>query len=341
MFDNSNLFRWATSELSQDAFICWLLSWADSSYANKNPEMHNAGKIFVNYLLELSNESPISNENIVVRKQLDSADIVAEIGKNYILLIEDKTDTSEHGDQLDRYKTAIQARYPDRKILPIFCKTGNQSNYKKAKKSGYSLLLRKDFLNILMEIKKNGLENNIFDDFLSLLDFREKETQSFLHLHPNDWSRHSWQGFFLSLQDAFPDLNWGYVANAQGGFMGAWWHFGAWSGWQTYLQIEEKSLVMKLGCWTEKHIPSARASVRNRWLKTLEAANKESGIIITPPVRRGNGRSMTAALVSSGNDWIQLDENQLIDFDSTVIFLRKAMAVIDKARSDLTFAENK
>jgi len=24
-----NLFRFATSELSQDAFICWLASWAD------------------------------------------------------------------------------------------------------------------------------------------------------------------------------------------------------------------------------------------------------------------------------------------------------------------------
>ncbi|ATI12567.1 MULTISPECIES: PD-(D/E)XK nuclease family protein [Acetobacter] len=341
MFDNTNLFRWATSELSQDAFICWLLSWADSSCASKDLKMHNAGKIFVNYLLELSKENPISSENIVVKKQLDSADIVAEIGKNLILLIEDKTDTAEHGNQLDRYKTAIQARYPNRKILPIFCKTGNQSNYKKAKKSGYNLLLRRDFLNVLIKIKESGLENNIFNDFLSLLDFREKETQSFLHLHPNDWSRYSWQGFFLSLQEVFPDLNWGYVANAQGGFMGAWWHFGAWSGWQTYLQIEEKSLVMKLGCWTEKHLPAARSSVRNRWLKTLKAANKESDITITPPVRRGNGRSMTAALVSSESNWIQLDKNKLIDFDATVTFLRKAMAVIDKARSDLTFADNK
>lgn len=50
---------------------------------------------------------------------------------------------------------------------------------------------------------------------------------------------------------------------------------------------------------------------------------------------------MTAALVSSESNWIQLNKNQLIDFDATVTFLRKAMAVIDKARSDLTFADNK
>ena len=27
-----NLFKFATSELSQDAFICWLLSWAKKDY---------------------------------------------------------------------------------------------------------------------------------------------------------------------------------------------------------------------------------------------------------------------------------------------------------------------
>ncbi|MGY6771050.1 hypothetical protein OQZ28_15420, partial [Komagataeibacter sp. NFXK3] len=29
--------------------------------------------------------------------------------------------------------------------------------------------------------------------------------------------------------------------------MGAWWHYGAWSGWETYLQIEQESLVLRLG----------------------------------------------------------------------------------------------
>lgn len=29
---NPNLFKFATSELSQDAFICWLLSWAEKDY---------------------------------------------------------------------------------------------------------------------------------------------------------------------------------------------------------------------------------------------------------------------------------------------------------------------
>jgi hypothetical protein len=31
-----NLFQFATKELSQDAFICWLLAWADENCKQKN-----------------------------------------------------------------------------------------------------------------------------------------------------------------------------------------------------------------------------------------------------------------------------------------------------------------
>lgn len=31
-----NLFEFATSELSQDAFLCWLASWADVRLKTKN-----------------------------------------------------------------------------------------------------------------------------------------------------------------------------------------------------------------------------------------------------------------------------------------------------------------
>nr|WP_260390277.1 hypothetical protein [Ornithobacterium rhinotracheale] len=30
MAEKPNLFQYATSELSQDAFLCWLIAWADA-----------------------------------------------------------------------------------------------------------------------------------------------------------------------------------------------------------------------------------------------------------------------------------------------------------------------
>jgi hypothetical protein len=35
-----NLFSYATSELSQDAFICWLLSWASLEYKDVDGQLH-------------------------------------------------------------------------------------------------------------------------------------------------------------------------------------------------------------------------------------------------------------------------------------------------------------
>ena len=47
-----NLFTHATSELSQDAFILWLLEWADSECATEDKALHETAKEFVRLLLE-------------------------------------------------------------------------------------------------------------------------------------------------------------------------------------------------------------------------------------------------------------------------------------------------
>lgn len=38
--DRPNLFTYATSELSQDAFICWLAAWADPKFKDADPALH-------------------------------------------------------------------------------------------------------------------------------------------------------------------------------------------------------------------------------------------------------------------------------------------------------------
>ena len=40
MIEKPNLFSFATTELSQDAFIAWLLAWADTQYASADPQLH-------------------------------------------------------------------------------------------------------------------------------------------------------------------------------------------------------------------------------------------------------------------------------------------------------------
>ena len=56
----TNLFRYATSELSQDAFICWLMSYAKIANENENPEITKCALDFLHAIPQLSNVKNIS-----------------------------------------------------------------------------------------------------------------------------------------------------------------------------------------------------------------------------------------------------------------------------------------
>ena len=53
-----NLFAFATSELSQDAALCWLLAWADPSCAASDTAMHDTGRAFLELLYRLAPDAP-------------------------------------------------------------------------------------------------------------------------------------------------------------------------------------------------------------------------------------------------------------------------------------------
>jgi hypothetical protein len=43
-----NLFNIATSELSQDGFLTWLLQWGDNSSADENKDLHDIAQFLFN-----------------------------------------------------------------------------------------------------------------------------------------------------------------------------------------------------------------------------------------------------------------------------------------------------
>lgn len=46
-----NIFKYATKELSQDAFFCWLLSWSEEKYRNIHPELFNRSRTFLSHII--------------------------------------------------------------------------------------------------------------------------------------------------------------------------------------------------------------------------------------------------------------------------------------------------
>src|SRR5271166_6054436 len=124
-----NLFRFATSELSQDAMLCWLVEWADPAVAQHDPLLHKLGQSFLNLLFTkpgVQRSQPITR--IEIKRQYKNIDVLVIVDNAFALLIEDKAGTCEHSDQLRRYVAALKAEgFQEDHILPVFIQTGEQS----------------------------------------------------------------------------------------------------------------------------------------------------------------------------------------------------------------------
>jgi hypothetical protein len=98
-----NLFHFATKELSQDAVIAWLLQWASPSNKVHDAELHACGQAFLHALLKTSDvdfTEPI--EKVEVGRQWKNIDVWAKINDTQLLIIEDKTNSGRHSEQLTR-----------------------------------------------------------------------------------------------------------------------------------------------------------------------------------------------------------------------------------------------
>ncbi len=329
-----NIFDFATSELSQDAFICWLLSWATDECKDISPELADcARELVAAFLRRFESYGEVLADDIAeiitVQVQYKRIDVYCRMklqnGRIVSLIIEDKTYTSEHDDQLQRYLENIRDdEGPEDDIVGIYFKTGDQSSYEKVEEAGYKPFLRQDMLRILNNGRRAGVQHPIFLDYCEYLQRIEDRACSFGTLPLNEWDSYSWQGFYLELQKVLGG-NWGYVPNQSGGFMGFWWHSYDCEDCEVYLQLDEKRFCFEIAV-PEK---SARTSFRRQWYDAIMQASRNFSYPITKPKRFGHGRCMTVAILDG--DHRQSDANGILDLEATVKYLRKLEKVMDAA----------
>ncbi len=146
-----NLFAVATSELSQDALLVWLLRWADPKCEKFDGNLHACAVHFLRFLLGESEKYGI--QSVRVGRQWKGIDVWAEINDEYFLLIEDKKGTREHSNQLQRYLETAQDHYSKKgmTVVPVYFKLEEQGIWSGIDKSGYRVVLRHQFLNILKD----------------------------------------------------------------------------------------------------------------------------------------------------------------------------------------------
>jgi len=274
-----NLFAHATSELSQDAVLCWLLGWADPAAAQEDEALHRLGRSFVELLCEKANASvPGPAEKVKVQRQVSlrvpgsgrrrSADILARVGETHRILIEDKAGTREHSNQLADYRAALaNAEEGDRdddgafELVTVYVQTHEQSSYERVENADFCVVRRADLLRLFEDYHEGGGADRIALDFCDYLMELDRKIKAYEGCSLDEWhGRYTWQGFFTRLQDELGEGetrrgSWDYSNNPRGGHWSFWWAFQPVEDGELYLQLESAS---------SEDVDHSRAAVRVR-----------------------------------------------------------------------------
>ena len=173
MLEKNNLFSFATSELSQDAFICWCLNWIN--YPNES--LYPMAKDIFSNLLE---EKDLENEEVEIKRQYKKIDVLVLLKKSKkAYIIEDKTNTFE-SNQITRYKEELEKdpKIKENTIKTVYFKTGFwfSNDYKTASDENKVNIKidRKDFLDILNQYRG---KNPILDDYCEYFEEVTKQEE--------------------------------------------------------------------------------------------------------------------------------------------------------------------
>ena len=107
----NNIFNFATNELSQDAFICWCLNWINMPVRDDNESGRRFGARFLSRLLNEAYDVSKVNQVYIFRQLLNIDVLVLVPALQVALIIEDKTSSQEHGNQINRYKYLLSKTF--------------------------------------------------------------------------------------------------------------------------------------------------------------------------------------------------------------------------------------
>lgn len=306
-----NLFAYATKELSQDAFLAWLLQWADPDSLEHDAGMHLAAADFVKRLIALQDVAPEKITRVEAGRQWENIDVWAKVNDSHLVIIEDKVGTGEHSNQLARYQEIAGrwCREKSKRLVCVYLKTQSDSsaNLEHIAGQGYAVFARSELLDFL---NAHETENDIYNDFRDRLREIEAKESRFSEIPIGQWEAHEWRGFYQELESHRRVVNWGYVANPSGGFWNAVLNWFECADACPYMQIEQGDLCFKVG-----EVYENRRDIRERYHHRLMSAAKPD-MALERPARFGSGTYMTVAKVPR-SAWLGADD-QVVDFGESL-----------------------
>jgi len=323
--DKPNIFNIATSELSQDAFFVWLFKWGDPVCKQYNEDLCICSQQFISFLINKEFDYKSEIVRVKAGRQWNNIDIWAQINNEVLIIIEDKTTTFEHSNQLIKYKkfTEDWCFKNNYKLVMIFLKTGTEfvGNSEAIETKGFKYIDRTELINFFKN--HSHIKNDILQDYCERLKNIDKVTNSFEELIIKEWDNNSWIGFYKFLEKHLPVAGWKYVPNRAGGFFGLWLQSYEWKDYKVYLQIEQGKLCFKIAA------SKNRKTARDEWYRIIIKNAKEQGFNeIKKPKRFGHGEWMTVAMIEKQN-WLGSDDS-VIEKDKIVFILHDYNSFIKK-----------
>lgn len=252
-----NIFNLATSELSHDAFFTWLLQWSDPSFSSFNNEIHDLGKEFLKLVLENKYAEDIEElQSIKAGRQWENIDVWAEVvckNKNILLILENKTYSAEHSDQLIRYKQTGEqfCKENNFELSCAYVKIGSETKktIRAIEEKGYKSINR---LNLLSLISEKKYSHPLINDYLNFIQRLEDEQNEYVGKPIKEWNGACWVGFYQYIESSIPVNMWHFVNNPNGGFWNLSLNWKYWNDIPVYTQIEEGKITFKVALSEEE-----------------------------------------------------------------------------------------
>ena len=318
----NNLFSYATSELSQDAFLCYFLSFASKENEEKDSEIAKCARNFLRKCLPDHQGKFYVSE---IKQQYEHIDVLITVD-DYKVIIEDKTFTGTRKDQIADYYKKICEEFDEKHVKCVYYKIVEQCWSEKNAEN----ISRNDMLEVLDTYHGSNIIVHEYKEYLLEI---QKDVQSYTE-PIKTWRseyNHVYGGFFTHLiRDGIIQLtaksNWDYVPNASNGFWGFWWRNLTQSEKKAnnipeeiiediYLQIEDDIIAVKVSatnnCPDKELAHKIRLWVYDRFKECIPEFEKK---------RMRRGKHMTAG-------YIQYDEK---NYKEKIKKMEKAMSEIGK-----------
>ncbi len=226
----NNIFKFASKELSQDAFLCWLINGINTEDEKSQKISKKFIKMIIDKIGDIKLQNCIKNEEykIEIKKQYKSIDILLIIG-NYYIIIEDKIKTYEHDNQIYKYEySLIKNGIPYNNIFTCYYKIYDEYNIHN--KFVNAIITRKDMISLLKDECKDNIYIKDYYEYLSeiekysldrFISEKIKYEKSDILRKPQDAIYTNFYGNLEKKEKTEEIIGWGYADNKSGG---TWWY---------------------------------------------------------------------------------------------------------------------